>query len=131
MSRVPIARGLWRANSVMYRQTSALRIRRLHDEIRSASDRHGLTFNLATTFDEDALELEQRRRLEDWRKANAEHSATDRANLRSQPTSFGRFDIETATAIVQRSWWLCGATMLTYYPELLHRLPRWRPIPSL
>ena len=128
LGRVPLAGALLRANSVMYRQINALRTRRLFDDIRSPSIRTGVAFNLTSTFKEESLNDAQRGRLKAWRSANAEHDPVDRTTLARLPTSFSRIDERTAEALIHRAWWLCGATISVYHPDLLMDLPRWQPI---
>ena len=67
LGRLPIAGALWRANAVMYRQTSALRTRRLFREADTTHGRPFVAFNLATEFSASAPEIE-RERIEEWAK---------------------------------------------------------------
>lgn len=128
LGRVPLAGALWRANSVMHRQTSALRTRRLYQEFHSSKGRTGVAFNLASAFNEGTLSDAERGRLEAWRSVNAEHTPVDRATLSALPTSFYRIDRATAEALIHRSWWLCGATIWVYHPGALTGMPRWQPL---
>ncbi len=123
--RIPIAGKLWRANAVMHRQTSALRTRRLFHESAQADGRPFVTFNLATSFPTD-LTADQRQRLDRWRSLNEEHDAPAQEALAAIPTTFARIDRADALALVQRSWWLTGATLTVHHPWLLETSPVWR-----
>lgn len=123
--RLPIAGKLWRANAVMHRQTSALRTRRLFQESAQADGRPFVAFNLATDFPGN-LPADQQQRLDHWRGLNEEHDTTAREALAGIPTTFARIDRADALALVQRSWWLTGATLAVYHPWLLETTPVWR-----
>ena len=129
ISRLPLAGPLWRAISVMHRQTSALRTRRLFQESSNDGGRPFVTFNLATAFPDHASSDEMER-LNAWRKRNEEHTAEQRSALASIPTSFAKLDREDAFALVQRGWWLAGATISVHHPYLLTNAPTWTdPLP--
>ena len=123
--RIPIAGKLWRANAVMHRQTSALRTRRLFQESAQADGRPFVTFNLATSFPPD-LTADQQQRLDHWRSLNEEHNASARETLAAIPTTFARLRRTDALALVQRAWWLTGATLTVRHPWLLETTPVWR-----
>ena len=124
MRRIPIAGSLWRAISILHRQNSSLRIRQLFRQ-QASGGRPCINFNLNTTFDETTLDSAQRERLTEWRDLNQEHSESQRAALASIPTTFARLPEDNALALVQRGWWLCGATLFVYHPYTLSHPPRW------
>ena len=125
MGRLPIAGRLWRAISIMHRQNSSLRVRQLFRQQLAPGGRPCTNFNLNSAFDEANLEESQRDRLAEWRGLNEEHSEAHRAALASIPTAFARLSQADAVALVQRGWWLCGATLFVYHPHVLGLLPRW------
>ena len=131
ISRLPIAGPLWRADAVMHRQTSALRTRRLFQESEIAGGRPFVAFNLASEFPDQAP-LDKKERLSAWRGRNAEHTTEQRNALAAIPTTFARLDPEDALALVQRGWWLAGATISVHHPHLLTTAPKWSysPPPS-
>ena len=124
MGRLPIAGRLWRAISILYRQNSSLRVRQLFRQ-QAAGGRPCVNFNLNSSFNEAYLDESQCGRLTDWRKLNEEHSENQKAALASIPTSFARLSQADALALVQRGWWLCGATLFVYHPHILGLLPKW------
>ena len=129
ISRLPVAGPLWRANAVMHRQTSALRTRRLFQESETNDGRPFVTFNLASAFP-DQGPSDEMERLEAWRSRNDEHTAEQRNALASIPTTFAMLDREDALALVQRGWWLAGATISVHHPYLLTSAPTWNdPLP--
>ena len=132
ISRLPVAGPLWRANAVMHRQASALRTRRLFQESETNGGRPFVTFNLASAFP-DQGPPDEMERLEAWRSRNDEHTAEQRnalASIPTIPTTFARLDREDALALVQRGWWLAGATISVHHPYLLTNAPTWNdPLP--
>ena len=123
--RLPIAGKLWRANAVMHRQISGLRTRRLFQESATEDGPLVAAFNLATEFP-DTLNTDEQRRLDSWRNLNAEHDRDAREALAAIPTTFARIGRSDALALVQRAWWLTGATLMVYHPWLLQVIPAWR-----
>ncbi len=124
MGRLPIAGRLWRAISILYRQNSSLRVRQMFTQ-QAAGGRPCINFNLNSSFDRDNLDDSQRGRLAHWRRLNEEHSDDQKAALASIPTSLARLSEADTLALVQRGWWLCGATLFVYHPHVLDLLPRW------
>jgi NTE family protein len=43
-------------------------------------------------------------------------------------TSFDRFPLERCRALLYRGWWLAGATISTYHPDLLPTAVGWRDV---
>lgn len=124
VTRLPVAGALWRANAVMHRQTSALRTRRLFRDSKGGDGRPFVTFNLASEFPDDTSS-DERERLDAWRNRNEEHTAEERNALASIPTTFAKLDRADALALVQRGWWLTGATLSVHHPSLLMKAPTW------
>jgi len=130
--RLPIVGTLSRSSSTMYRQTTALRMRALVDSFQawetamSAGDvppptaRRGVVFALATSFTQVSPAWRSPSRPED----------PDPIHLQDLPTSFSRFKWEDAIRLINRGWWLVGASLSTYHPDLLHALPALPPIPT-
>lgn len=130
--RVPLIRDLQLAQSLLYRQSTALRRRmmvdrfqaweaaREHGEAPPAWGRRGVLFGLAT-----ALEP-----TDGWRQANPTPPAPHEVAF--VKTSFDRFERQLCEKLVYAGWWLTGATLTRYHPELFdgRDLPRWRPLAS-
>jgi NTE family protein len=122
---IPIVRDFLRLNSVLYRQTTAIRRREMVDrfkaweEARTANAappawaRRGVLFGLTTTFtDPDP----------DWLDARPEHADLIQPLARVK-TSFARLQRSTCEQLVYRGWWLTGAALATFHREVLHALP--------
>ncbi|MFC9508292.1 patatin-like phospholipase family protein [Streptomyces sp. NPDC057002] len=123
--RVPVVRDLARANSLLYRQSTTLRTRAVVDrfeEARAAGPdgelprgaRRGVLVQLSTDFPADGPDALRR-----WRAAFAEQPAFDGRHLALVPTVFDRLDPGLCRALIHRGWWLGGAALATYHPELL------------
>ncbi len=120
--KVPIARDLSRAQSMLYRQTTTLRTRwmvnrfKQWDKAKGAGDqqsgaRRGLLFGLSTT-------VKQNQDLEDWTARYPEHRTWDDKDLAFVPTVFDKLDVGLCRALIYRGWWLTGATFARWYPEI-------------
>lgn len=129
INRIPVVGAFRRANAVMYRQTSATRLRRLFQESKGLDGRPLAPFNLTTEFPAD-LPQDKQERLRAWRGRNEEHTCNERAALAALPTTFARIDPADALALVQRSWWLAGAILSVHHPSLLLNSPTWAPLQS-
>ncbi|MEU6378987.1 patatin-like phospholipase family protein [Streptomyces sp. NPDC046909] len=123
---LPIVRDLARANSLLYRQSTALRTRltverfqRGHtvgpDEPLPPGARRGVLMALATDFPDHGSG-----QLDKWRDSFPEHRTYDGRDLSLVPTVFDRLPEPLCRALVYRGWWLTGAALATYHP---HRLP--------
>jgi NTE family protein len=127
LGRIPIIRDLQRAESLLYRQSTGLRMREMVDRfrLREEADRRaepppkearwGVLFALATTLEPapswtaPALDPDERMRLAQYK------------------TSFAAFDRHTSHNLVYQGWWLAGASIATYHPDLLAGdVPEWR-----
>ena len=103
--RIPIVSDLRRANSVLYRQVSAVRSRWLMGRVEDGQV-DGVIATLWTRFS-----AEQQKELLEWTALAPEQDAATSAQLAGTATSFGRFDADLARALVYRAWWLTGATL--------------------
>ena len=128
--RIPLVRDLMRANSLLYRQSTALRMRAMVERFqawertppggeRPRGARRGVLFGLATTLDQGLAQ--------GWRAQNPEQSDGDRRRLALTKTSFDEFDFALCRDLMYRGWWLAGATLSQYHRDLLPpELPGWR-----
>jgi NTE family protein len=122
--KVPIVRDLARANSLLYRQSTALRTRDMVDRFERGrfsgngpvpyGARRGVLFALATDFPEPPPE-----RLAEWRSRFPEHRTHDGADLALVPTVFDKLEDKLCRVLVYRGWWLAGAALATYHPDRL------------
>ncbi|QFQ96866.1 patatin-like phospholipase family protein [Streptomyces phaeolivaceus] len=122
--RVPVIRDLARANSLLYRQSTALRTRATIERFRRGAAlgphgevppgaRRGILVQLSTDFPfADPL-------LHRWRATFPEHRTHDGRDLSLVPTVFDRLAPSLCRALVHRGWWLGGAGLAAYHPELL------------
>ena len=127
--RVPLLRDLTLAQSLLYRQTTALRRRELVDRFqayeRAPDDppdwgRRGVLFQLTTTVDPGLAA--------DWYAVNPR--PPDPAAVAFLPTSFGRFSPEHCRGLVYAGWWLAGANLAAYHRGALPgQLPAWPDLP--
>lgn len=123
---LPVVRDLARANSLLYRQSTALRTRLIVERFRRGSAtppevplptgaRRGALMALATDLpDTDTGRLHQ------WHAAFPEHRTHQARDLALVPTAFDRFDAPLCRLLIHRGWWLTGAALSAYHP---HRLP--------
>jgi NTE family protein len=128
----PIARDLQRANSLLYRQSTALRFRdsvarfqaferaRAEGKPPSPEARMGTLFGLASTVDDAP---------EEWTRGRDEDRGSVE-KLAGYKTSFDKFPRDICEKLIYRGWWLSGATLSAYHrAELPAELPSWRPLP--
>ena len=130
---IPLIRDFLRVNSILYRQSTALRRREMVERFRAweTADkegsakppwaRRGVLFGLTTTFDDNhPLDPE-------WATHRPEDPELTQTLARVK-TSFNRFHKDTCQQLVYRGWWLTGATLATYHRTALPpQLPPWRP----
>ena len=127
---IPIVRDLQLAESMLYRQSTALRRRWMVERFQAWEaarergespppwGRRGVLFGLGTVL----------RPADRWTAVNPNAPVPEEVSLIE--TSFDRFARETCEKLVYAGWWLTGATLATYHPELFAGdLPRWRPLP--
>jgi NTE family protein len=128
---LPLIRDLKRAQGLLYRQTTSLRMRSMVERFKALEDaraqgeepqpwaRLGVVFGLATTVDATDEWLEGRPDHDEWR--------VETARL---PTVFSSFSADLCREVIYRSWWLTGAVLSRYHRELLPaELPRWDELP--
>jgi len=127
---LPFIRNLARVNSLLYRQSTALRRRemvsrfqafeRARDQGQTPPEwgRQGVLFGLATTFDEPSP---------DWVGGRSDREEL-RLKLALVKTTFARFDRELCRQLVYRGWWLTGCSVATFHPNLVDELPQWRAL---
>jgi NTE family protein len=123
--RVPLVRDLARANSMLYRQSTAIRTQALVERFNLAGRtpagaplpdgaRRGVLVALATTFPEPSTG-----RFDEWQEAFPERRSHGGHDLASVPTVFDKLDEPLCRALVYRGWWLIGAALATYHPSLI------------
>ncbi|CRK59240.1 hypothetical protein-transmembrane prediction [Alloactinosynnema sp. L-07] len=122
--RIPVLRELARANSLLYRQSTALRTRRMvslfergraipTDKPVPADGRRGVLVGLATDIPDSTSTLDA------WRHAHPEHRTVGGADLSLVPTVFDKVDSSLCRALIYRGWWLVGAALALHHPECL------------
>ncbi|MGV9455441.1 patatin-like phospholipase family protein [Streptomyces sp. NPDC003635] len=123
---MPVVRDLARANSLLYRQSTALRTRLIVERFRRGDAvgpdeplppgaRRGVLVALATDFPQNGVG-----RLEQWRDAFPEHRTHEGRDLALVPTVFDQLTERLCRALVYRGWWLAGAGLAAFHP---YRLP--------
>jgi NTE family protein len=127
---LPFIRNRSRVNSLLYRQSTALRRREMVSRFQAFErarkqgqappewGRQGVLFGLATTFDEPSRE---------WTEGRPQHEEL-RLKLALVKTTFARFPDELCRQLLYRGWWLAGCSIATFHPALVAELPRWRPL---
>jgi NTE family protein len=122
---LPFFRNLVRVNSLLYRQSTALRRREMVARFQAFErarmqppewGRQGVLFGLATTFDTPSPA---------WVEGRPEHEEL-LLKLALEKTTFARFPEELCRQLVYRGWWLTGCSVATFHPELVAPLPSWR-----
>ncbi|HEX2416983.1 MAG TPA: patatin-like phospholipase family protein [Micromonosporaceae bacterium] len=129
--RIPVVRDLKLAESLLYRQSTALRRRAMVERFRAREQairdgekppewsRRGVLFGLGTSLKQIS---------EDWTTTNPRVSTP--AEVALVKTSFDRFPQPLAARLVYTGWWLAGATLATYHRDVLPaQLPYWRALP--
>ena len=123
---VPIVRDLMRSEGLLYRQSTALRMRNLverfkewesrGDEPPPASALQGVLFALSTSMSATP----------EWLEGRSEQAPANRDHLARLKTSFAKFSREDCRQLVYRGWWLTGAALSRYHRDLLPAsLPAW------
>jgi NTE family protein len=133
--KIPVVRELARANSLLYRQSTSLRTRMMVSSFRLGDGapiggplprgaRHGALVGLATDVDDPGGDLAQ------WRQAFPELRTWEGRDLSLVPTVFDKLPAALCRALVYRGWWLAGAAVARYYPELGPAVGSIEPPPS-
>jgi NTE family protein len=126
---IPIVKTLQRSEALLYRQSTGLRMRQMVERFRlrekadregtppPAQARWGVLFGLATTPPASAT----------WTEAPL--SSGEPLRLSQLKTSFAQFSRDDCVKLVRQAWWLTGASIAAYHPNLLTGLPAWRDLP--
>lgn len=122
-ARIPLVGDVLRTTSLLYRQTTALRTRTMVERFKlweSAAEggqpppayaRRGVLFGLAAR----APEIDAR-----WLVDHPRPSDAERVRLALISTSLDRMDrTGECLPLIERGWWLTGATLATHQAELL------------
>jgi NTE family protein len=120
--RIPLTRDLARANSLLYRQSTALRTRQLVDRFKAGQRgtpgsplaegaRSGVLVQLSTSFPDAHASP-----LTNWRQRFPELRTWAGNDLALVKTSFDRFPEGLCRNLIYRAWWLVGAAMTIYHP---------------
>jgi NTE family protein len=123
--KVPLVRELARANSLLYRQSTALRTRTMVERFGRARNRppgspmpdgarDGVLVGLASDMPDEPSDA-----LVEWRRHHLEHRSYAGEDLALVPTVFDKLDRRLCRALVYRGWWLIGAAIAQYHPERL------------
>jgi NTE family protein len=124
--KAPIVRELSRANSLLYRQSRALRTRDMVRRFKQARDipfgqplpevaRRGVLYALASTV-EPSEEVPATPPYEEFIARFREERTYDGKDLAFVPTVFDKLSEDLINRLVYRGWWLTGATMALYHP---------------
>jgi NTE family protein len=143
LGKVPIIRDLQRSNGLLYRQTTALRMRQMVERFRSWEEvrgtdrtppawaRRGVLASLASSVDGvPAAWTGERPEVAPWLPRDTDRNAWVKA-VALTATSFDEFPRSRCDELVYRGWWLTGATLARYHPDVLPEgsYPRWRDLP--
>jgi NTE family protein len=120
---IPFVRELARANSLLYRQSTALRTRTIVERFERGrmagpgdpvpqGARKGVLVGLATD-----MPVAGSAQLDTWRSVHPEQATLDGRHLAVVPTAFDKFDRRLCRSLVHRGWWLVGAALAKYHPD--------------
>lgn len=127
---IPLIRDLARANALLYRQSTGLRTRWMVHRFQAselAADkglpapawgRRGVLMGLGSTVEGAGVDV--------WRARHEEHRTWRGKDLALIPTVFDQLDMRLCRLLIYRGWWLTGATIARYHPDLLE-LPTTAP----
>ncbi|KQV76037.1 Patatin [Aeromicrobium sp. Root344] len=128
--RVPVIRDLARANSLLYRQSVALRTTSLVAQFQRGrkagagplppDGRRGVLTGLVTTLPDPGPAP-----LRAWRARFPEARAYDGRDLALVPTVFDKLEPALCRALVHRGWWTVGAALATFFPRRLGDFSEW------
>jgi NTE family protein len=124
--KIPLVKELARSNSLLYRQSTALRTRSMVERFERAAivpldvalpdgARRGVLTGLATAFPDATGSLDGQ--LADWCATHPEMVEHDGKHLATVPTVFDEIDESLCRALVHRGWWLTGAALARYHPD--------------
>ncbi len=120
---IPLVRELARSNSLLYRQSTALRTRWMVERFQAwertpegedppGSARRGVLFGLATSIGSKNAPQE----FDDFAAAHPEHRTYKGEDLAFVSTTFDRLDPDLVRLLVYRGWWLTGAALARWHP---------------
>ena len=108
-----------RSEGLLYRQSTSLRMRGLVDRFKEwetrgdaappASALRGVLFALSTSLSATP----------GWLAGRPEQTPAVRDHLARLKTSFAKFSREDCRQLVYRGWWLTGAALSRYHPDVL------------
>ena len=127
IARIPVVGDLWRSNSVLYQQVASVRSRGLFEKFGSenANSLDGCLFTLRSPYPV-RVPAASREGLEDFAAANTVESDEGIEELARHPTTLNKIDRGTALRLIYRGWWLTGALLCAYAPELIAVIPTYR-----
>ena len=123
--KIPLVRDLQLAQSLLYRQSTALRRRWMVERFQAWEratgekppwGRQGVLFGLASSVPPERLSPA-------WAAVNPIPPVP--AEVAYVHTSFDRFDRELCRKLVYAGWWLAGASLATYHPQQIPQIPKW------
>lgn len=121
--KIPIVRELTRSNSLLYRQSTALRTRWMVQRFQAwertppgheppGTARRGVLFGLGTSISGSRPPQE----FSDFVAAHPEHRTHGGDDLAFVPTVFDKLDRDLVERLIYRGWWLTGATLARWQP---------------
>lgn len=132
-SHIPVVKDLTRAEALLYRQSTALRARGMVERFKAWEQtpagqppppfaRRGVLFGLASTLDDPPPS---------WTAGRPEFPfGEDPFEMALYKTTFNKIESRMAAALIHRGWWMTGATLSAFHPDLLPaQLPSWRELP--
>jgi NTE family protein len=134
--KVPLVRELSRSNSLLYRQSTALRTRWMVDRFKAweatpagqkppAYARRGTLFALATTISPIGAPQEHL----DFVASHPEHRTHAGEDLAFVPTVFDKLETKLVDRLIYRGWWLTGASLSRWQPGFAPLPPGAKPPP--
>ncbi len=125
--RVPLVGELWRSNSVLYQQVASVRSRSLFEKFGSedAASLDGCLFTLRSPYPV-GVPAASRDGLEAFAAANPGESDEGVEELARYPTTLQKVDRGIALRLLYRGWWLAGALLCAYAPELVTEIPTYQ-----
>jgi len=122
VARVPIVGELWRANTVLYQQVANLRSRGLFTTFNSQDPDalQGCIFNLRSLQPKAGSG-----RFEEFSALNRIQSDVEIAGLAIYPTDLHKVETSDAQRLMYRGWWLSGALLSAYAPDLVDECPKY------
>jgi NTE family protein len=135
--RLPVVRDLARANSLLYRQSTALRTRMMVERFKSGArvpDDHllpeGARRGILVALSTDMPLPPDSPALSRWRSSFPEARTWDGGDLALLPTAFDKLPAGLCRRLIYRGWWLVGAALAHYHPSLAPEPRRTIPPPS-